>query len=293
MTSSPAFAYASRMLRKIGFLILALGVMNAFASAQKGDKAENSGPVALGPTLTAEELEGAVRSDEFSMPTPGELLAAVDKLGKPDWAAAIRPPGNYAFSSRPQMALNIGGLIADGFLAVEAEDSQQVKNIGKDIIILAKPLGVQQEILNRGKSLTDFAERGQWDTLKEEFEATQNEVKTAMTENKDSDLITLVTLGGWIRAMEAMSDYVNKHYTADGARLLRQPAVAQFLREQLKALPEKVREDATVRKAKVGLTKLETAVSFPTGSAPTKDAVKDIAEVSHELLKDISQKTKK
>ena len=38
------------------------------------------------------------------------------------------------------MALNLGGLIADGYIAVEAEDAQQVKNIGADIMALAKPL---------------------------------------------------------------------------------------------------------------------------------------------------------
>ena len=35
---------------------------------------------------------------------------------------------------------------------MEAQDAQQVKNIGKDIVALAKPLGVQQDIINRGKS---------------------------------------------------------------------------------------------------------------------------------------------
>jgi hypothetical protein len=188
------------------------------------------------------------------------------------------------------MALNIGGLIADGFIAVEAEDSQQVKNIGKDIMALARPLGVQQEILNRGRSLTDFAERGQWNTLKEDLEATQNEVKTAMTENKDSSLITLVTLGGWIRSVEAMADYVSKHYTAEGAKLLRQPAVARHLAEQLAALPEKVRDDGAVRKARSGLQSIEKAVSFPSGTVPDQDAVKELARSSQETLKEIVKK---
>jgi hypothetical protein len=35
---------------------------------------------------------------------------------------------------------NLGGLIADGFIAVEAKDGQQVKNIGSDIMKLGKAL---------------------------------------------------------------------------------------------------------------------------------------------------------
>lgn len=191
------------------------------------------------PALSREELSAAVKTDAISIPTPGELMAALNKQGKPDWAGHARAPITINFTSRPQMAFNLGGLIADGYIAVEAEDAQQVKNIGKDIVALAKPLGVQQDIINRGKSLTEFAERGQWDVLKEEFEATQNEVKAAMIENKDQALVTLVTVGGWVRGTEVISDYLAKHYSESGARLVRQPAIVNFLHQELEALPEK------------------------------------------------------
>ena len=84
------------------------------------------------------------------------------------------------YRNRAQIALNLGGLIADGFIAVEAQDSQQVKNIGTDIIKLAKALGVSENVLSRGNSINEFAENSEWDALQEELEATQNEVKTSM-----------------------------------------------------------------------------------------------------------------
>lgn len=294
------------MIRFRRLLILLVGMIGAAAGALAVEKEpakpaeapaaekDEAGPVVVGPALSPEEIAQATKLDVFSIPTPGELMAAIDKIGKPDWAAAIRPPINVtAFSQRPQMALNLGCLIADGFIAVEAEDSQQVKNVGKDITVLAGSLSFQQEILNRGKSLTNFAERGQWNTLQEELEATQNEVKTAMVQNKDSSLITLVTLGGWIRSIEAMSDYVNKHYTPDGARLLRQPAIARYLAEQLRELPEKVRDDGSVRKARAGLLTIEKAVSFPPDTVPDADAVKSLAETTSALLKEIATKDPK
>ncbi len=295
MTIPHTFAYGSAMTWNLRPLLVTLGlfVLTSFSFAQepaKEDAATKDGPVAAGPALSTDDLSSAEKTDALSIPTPGELMAAINKLGKPDWASAIRPPITIAFSSRPQMALNIGGLIADGFLAVEAEDAQQVKNIGKDIINLAKPLGVQQDILNRGKSLTDFAERSQWNTLKEELEATQNEVKTAMTENKDSPLIVLVTLGGWVRAIEAMADYVARHYTVEGARLLRQPAVARFLVEKVQGLPDKVRDDPAVRKAKNGLLLIEKAVSFPANAPPSQEAVKELSVITENTLKEIATK---
>ena len=67
------------------------------------------------------------------------------------------------YKTRPQIALNIGGLIADGFIAVEAQDTQQVKNIGGDIVKMAKALGVsdnrhtrkQHQSIRRQKPSTD------------------------------------------------------------------------------------------------------------------------------------------
>src|SRR5258707_9393277 len=49
-------------------------------------------------------------------------------------------------------------LIADGFIAVEAKDGQQVKNIGSDIIKLAKALGVSEKLLGRGSSINERSE---------------------------------------------------------------------------------------------------------------------------------------
>src|SRR3954468_20590335 len=96
------------------------------------------------PPLPPGELAGAIRIDSLTIPTPGELFASLEKPGKPDWAGQYRTPIPMTYRNRAQIALNLGGLIADGFIAVEAQDSQQVKNIGTDIIKLAKALGVSE-----------------------------------------------------------------------------------------------------------------------------------------------------
>ena len=119
--------------------------------------------------LPADQLAKAVRSDSISIPTPGELFAALEKPGKTDWSGQYRGPIPVTYRNRAQIALNLGGLIADGFVAVEAKDSQQVKNIGSDIIKLAKALGVSQNLLSRGNSINEFAENNEWDTLQEEL----------------------------------------------------------------------------------------------------------------------------
>src|SRR5438093_10148554 len=112
--------------------------------------------VATGATdtgrLPADQLAKAVRSDSISIPTPGELFAALGKSEKTNWSGQYRGPMPVTYRNRAQIALNLGGLIADGFIAVQAKDSQQVKNIGSDIIKLAKALGVSERLLGRANS---------------------------------------------------------------------------------------------------------------------------------------------
>src|ERR1043166_2411879 len=139
--------------------------------------------------LTADQLTKATRNESISIPTPGELFAALGKSEKINWSGQYRGPMPVTYRNRAQIALNLGGLIADGFIAVQAKDGQQVKNIGSDIIKLAKSLGVSEKLLSRGNSINEFAENSEWDTLQEELEATQNEVKSSMQSHADQDLV--------------------------------------------------------------------------------------------------------
>lgn len=261
-------------------------------AASKGASISGSTPaVAVGvPALTPEEINSAYKEDSISVPTPGELLAALNKQGKPNWQSQYRQPIPTVYSSRPQIALNLGGLIADGYIAIEAEDSQQVKNIGKDIITLAKSLNVSENVLRRGKSIEEFADNNEWNTLKEELEATQNEVKLTMNEQQDRDLVVLVTLGGWIRGTEVISGWIAENYTPEAAKLLRQPAVVGILRAGLNKLPEKLKSESLIQGLNTELAQIETMVSFPRDTVPGAEDVKKLKTATSQLVTQISTK---
>ena len=240
--------------------------------------------------LSAQELASAVKVDAVTIPSPGELMAALNKEAKPNWQSEYRPPIPTTFSSRAQIALNVGGLIADGYIAVEAEDSQQVKNIGKDLISLAKSLAVSQSVIARGSSISDFAESNEWNTLKEEMEATQNEVKLALEEQHDAELVSLVTLGGWVRGLAVVSNWVTANYTPGSAKLLRQPAIIALMRSKLAQLPEKVQSDPLIQSIGPKLEEIEKLVSFSRDTTLSQDDVKKLRDASAALVQEISKK---
>src|SRR4051794_21797117 len=197
--------------------------------------------------LPADQMAKAIRIDAISIPTPGELFAALEKPGKPNWVGQMRGPVGTNYKNRAQIALNLGGLIADGFIAVEARDSQQVKNTGADILKLAKALGVSQNILGRGNSINEFAEHDEWDALQEELEATQNEVKASMRSHQDQDLIILVSLGGWIRGTQVVTAAVEKNYNERNAKVLRQPALVNYIRSKINDISPQLRNEMLVK----------------------------------------------
>jgi hypothetical protein len=186
------------------------------------------------------------------------------------------------------MALSLGTLIADGYIALEAQNSQQVKNVGKGILTLAKKLSVSQSILSRGTSIAQFTENNAWDQLNEELEATQNEVKKALKENRDTDLITLVSAGDWIRGMEVVSGLILQNYNSDDAKLPRQPTLANYLQDKLSHLPDRLLKDSLVQKMNTGISDLQKLVFFPTDHVPSTDEAKEINKATSKLIKEIS-----
>ena len=242
------------------------------------------------PALSKEQLADSAQDQVISMPMPGELFAALGKFAKPDWTAFARKPIPTNFTSRHQIAMNLGGLIADGYLAVEAMDGQQVKNIARDVRTLANALGVGQDLLNRGTSISEFATNNQWDALKEELEAAQNEVIASMLAHNDQDLVTFVALGGWARGTEVITAHIAKHYSADAARILRQPGIARAFVNKLASMPAKATDNPVVKRVRLSLFEIHKAVAFSGEYTPTAEDVQKIHELAATMIKDITTK---
>src|SRR5450755_4194761 len=264
--------------RRFGALLLLLGICAVIGAAEPA-------------RLPADQMAKAIQNDSISIPSPGELFAALEKPGKPNWTGQFRGPLPTTYRNRAQIALNLGGLIADGFIAVEAQDSQQVKNIGTDIIKMAKALGVSENILSRGNSINEFAENSEWDALQEELEATQNEVKTSMQSHSDQDLVILVSLGGWIRGTQVVSASIIKNYDERSAKVLRQPAVVNFIHSKMNEIGAELRNEPLVKAVNDQLTALEKLVTFQPGKAPTLEEVRKVNQAVSKLMEEIQNKT--
>ena len=232
----------------------------------------------------------AIKTDEVTIPTPGELFTALGKPAKPDWASRYRGPIAMNYKTRAQIALNLGGLIADGFIAIEAQDTQQVKNTGGDVVKMAKALGVSENILARGKSINQFAENDEWSALQEELEATQNEVKASMQTHRDQDLVILVSLGGWIRGTQVVSGVVAKNYDERLGQILRQPELLRFIRAKISQVSPELQNDPLVSSVNKQLQAIEAIVATPFGQPLTAAEVTQLNERVNQTMNEIQKK---
>src|SRR5437867_2112514 len=201
----------------------------------------------LGVTLYAGATPAPQRIDVKQMskkvenvvvPLPNEIFGALNKLGSVNWREYVRTEKSSNFTERPRIALLLGTVIADGFIAVQAEDAPTVKEIGQRVLALSKGIGVGNSITPHAKAIIEAADRRKWENVRQELDRTQNSVQQAMNEVHDEKLSQLVSLGGWLRGTEVLTSVVNERFSADGAELLHQPDLLSYFQKRLQAMPE-------------------------------------------------------
>jgi hypothetical protein len=172
------------------------------------------------------------------VPRPDEVFGALNKLGGVNWKEYVRTDRGSNFTERPRIALLLGSVIADGFIAVQAEDTPAVKEIGQRVQNLAERINVKSSITQHAKAIIEGADKKRWPSVRQELDRTQNEVQRAMDELHDQKLSQLVSLGGWLRGTEILTAVVTKNYKVEGAELLHQPDLLVHFETQLQAMPE-------------------------------------------------------
>src|SRR6202049_238666 len=218
--------------------------------------------------------------EDVVVPLPNEVFGALNKLGSVNWKEYVRSNKGSNFTERPRIALLLGTVIADGFIAVQAQDAPAVKDIGQRVQTLARAIGVERSITEHAKAITEAADRRKWDSVRQELDRTQNSVQQAMNEVHDEKLSQLVSLGGWLRGTEVLTSVVTKRFSTDGAELLHQPDLLAYFQTRLQAMPEF--DLAIIREIQGALVEVKPLIDV--GNAHiSPESVKKINEITTRL----------
>ncbi|MGV3658805.1 MAG: hypothetical protein ACO1TE_01435 [Prosthecobacter sp.] len=258
--------------------MLLLGSLN-LAAAQGKKGVEEFDPLAFPGKVV----------DDVVVPVPSEVFSVLDKLGEPNWNQELRKAQLPTTTDRTKLSLLFGYTVAEGFVAVQAEDKEAVKDLGRDVIDLAKSLGLSKSVLPHAQSILDAADKSNWSAIRKEFDQTQKTVRDTMEQMKDMDLSQCVSLGGWLRGTASVTSVVKKAFSADRAELLNQPMLVEHFVSTIEKMPSGTREHDVVKSIQKGLgsvlQQMEGAVD-----GFSKDAVTSIGKTCDGLLAEILAK---
>ena len=225
--------------------------------------------------------------EDVIIPVPSEVFGVLDKLGSPNWHDVLRTDKPAVPGARPETALLLGNVIAEGFIAVEAQDSEQVKKIGRTVLELSAAMGVRKAVVARSSAIIEFADKKDWPRVRRELDGALTDVKQAMAELHDEELAQLVSLGGWLRGTEALAQVVTRNYSKDSAGLLHQPALLDYFDHRLAHMSPRLRSNEVVAKIQKRLPEIRPLIG-EADSEISQQSVDQIRDIVHDLVSAIS-----
>jgi hypothetical protein len=222
--------------------------------------------------------------DEVIVPVPSEIFLVLDKLGKPDWKSELRKARPPTFAQRIDVSLVLGSVVAEGFIAVQAQDQDAVERIGRDVLKLSESLGLKETVLPHTNSILEASKNSHWEIVRVELDKTQKTVRDTMEERRDRELSQCVSLGGWLRGTEAVTSLISRNYTSDSAELLNQPDIVRHFQKELKKIAAR---NPKLQAMLAGLDEISRVIG--TGDEPPNAAgIQSIRVTSARLVKSIS-----
>jgi hypothetical protein len=226
--------------------------------------------------------------DEVVVPVPSEIFAVLDKLGSPNWKEEIRKVRIPQTTNQQELALSFGVIVAEGFVAVQAQDKQTVQDIGREVINLAKRLALSKAVTSHANSILNAVNADDWKAVRKELDLTQATVRSEMDRMKSGDLAQCVSLGGWLRGTASVTSVVNKNYTEDRAELLNQPMLVEHFSKAIGGMSPTARKHDVIAAMNKGLTKIRKDMDNAGGTFPL-DKVRSIQNTCEDLLNQIMQ----
>lgn len=230
--------------------------------------------------------------NEFTAPSIAKLFDTLQFLMPLPIAEVERKMPARMAQDRADLAIELGFLIADGFLVVQAEQLDKIEDLAKDLTRYGKALGAGDRVNRHAASLLDSAKNKDVAQLKKELTATQHDVEAELVSLKDADLAHLISLGGWIRALEVSTVAVDKQFSTERARKVLREDIADYYTESVAGLEPRISERPNYLSMRDVLAGLRTEMVIEDGKEPTPELMAEIRKQAAKLVELALQRQK-
>ena len=196
----------------------------------------------------------------YTAPSIVVIFRQLDELRPLPFKVLWRDFPHVSPIQREQKGLLFGGLIADGFLIVEAEKKDLIEDLGRILIREARGLGVADRLLRHSASLTELGRQSDWLEVRKELVATQADVEEALIALRDQKMAHLISLGGWLRGLEICAGAVEADFSPRRAKVLIEPGLIDYFLEELDTLSPTIARTPLFEKIRAGITRIRALV---------------------------------
>ena len=120
--------------------------------------------------------------------------------------------------------------------------------------------------------------------LKKELAATQKDVEIELVKLRDADLAHLISLGGWIRALEVATVAVDNQFSPERAAKVMREDIADYYTEIVAGLEPRISERPSYLEMRDLLSGLRHEMVIAEGQEATPEKVKEIREQAGKLV---------
>ncbi|WP_265594334.1 hypothetical protein [Haloferula sp. BvORR071] len=261
---------------------ISLAVIMALPAAM-GQDAKPDKPGIPEDLLSDEHVREELAVNEFTAPSIAKIFESLEALAPIPMLKSPRDTVTKMPSNRADLAVELGFLIADGFLIVQAGELTKVETMAADLTKYGKGLGVGEKVNRHAASLLESAHKKDVPTLKKELAATQKDVELELVSLRDPDVAHLISLGGWIRALQVSSGAVETQFSEERAKQVMREDIADYYSQVVSGLEPKISERANY----VAMRDLLAGLSHEMvtdGNPATKERMVEIHKQAEKLV---------
>ena len=257
-------------------LFLAATAAVSLGAAPAQDAPADDRPAIPADLIDDPHVREELAINEFTAPSIARIFDSLESLAPLPLADHGRDTPERMPLDRADLALELGFLIADGFLVVQVGELGKVEDLAAQLTRYAKALGAGERVNRHAASLLESAREGHVDQLKKELAATQRDVELELVALRDADLAHLISLGGWIRALHVAAGAVEKQFSVERAKEVMREDIADYYSSIIGYLEPRIAERPDFLEIRDLLSGMRSEMVVSEEAPPTQEKIAGI-----------------
>lgn len=226
--------------------------------------------------------EKALFKTNVIVPAPSEIIMALDMLSDVKWKEVVTYDKSTNYSDNYKIALNLGVRVAQGFIAIQAQDRKNTGEMFRICRDLAENFGAKSEMFVNEQQIIKLLDENNWTELRSILDDIHLKVKDEMYKY-DPDFVELASVGGWMEGLHIVSKALKSNYSPDASVILYQPELIQYFSEAVKNIKTGNSNNPEVKEIAVMMPEIGRLCEVGSGNPIPSENVARLYEISSRI----------